>query len=314
MKRVSLLKSNQNRKNFFVFLKVSLFLAVLGIIYWQIRNFDPEAWSEFKLIRPISLITALILVTTNIWLAYLKWSLTVDIVSNDSTRSTRVQSFFAGLVTGMLTPNMIGNFIGRAYYFEKKARSNIILLTLLSNYGQFLASLTFGWLAILFLGELLIFKDAENLFVWLGIGIIVSYFIYYFIDKLLLLIKKKSYAESFRMALENHRWFRTKILGISLLRFVVFTIQFSLVLNAFGEPITVSTILAIWQVYLILMIVPSLFLGKVGVRESVALFVLTSIGMNEYAILFSSLIIWTINSLFPALLGFIICKKEPNAA
>jgi uncharacterized membrane protein YbhN (UPF0104 family) len=68
--------------------------------------------------------------------------------------------------------------------------------------------------------------------------------------------------------------------------------------------------MAIWQVYLLTMLIPSMFFGKIGVRESVALFVLTGIGMNEFAVLFASLVIWFVNSLSPAILGLIICKND----
>lgn len=238
--------------------------------------------------------------------------MTINIVEQTTTRSIRIQSFFAGLITGMLTPNMIGNFIGRVYYFDRSKRTSIILLTLLSNYAQFLASLTFGWVAILIIGQLVVLDGSRPVEIWLGTGLLVAFLLYFFIDNFLYRIRKKGYFEDFRQRLQQHRTFRIRILGLSMLRFLVFTLQFSLVLNAFGEAISINSVLAIWQVYLLLMLIPSLFLGKVGIRESVALFVLSGIGMNEYAILFSSLIIWLINSLSPALLGFLICKRKSN--
>lgn len=307
-----MLKSKQNQKNLFTFIKLILFIGVLGIIYWQIEHFDDGAWDAFHLERPLSLIFAILLVVVNIWLAYLKWKITLHIVAPETSTKTAVHSFFAGVVTGMLTPNMIGNFIGRFYYFERKRRSSIILFTLLCNYTQFLASLTFGWVAILFVGDFVLVPTNKSLMIWLAAGLILAYLLFFFVDNFLHRIRPKTYLAKFRSLLRNNRWYRTKILGLGYIRYLVFTTQFSLVLHAFGESISWLSLMAIWQVYLLTMLVPSLVLGKVGVKESIALFVLGGIGMNEFGVLFSSLIIWSVNSLSPALLGLLICKRRDH--
>ncbi len=308
-----MLKTNQKQRNLFTIIKLILFVGVLAIVYWQIRNFEPDAWKKFTLVRPLSLITALLLVVLNIWIAYRMWKVTLTVVAPGTEQRVSVHSFFAGLVTGMLTPNMIGNFIGRFYYFGREKRASIILFTLLSNYAQFLASLTFGWIAILIVGDLIVVEKSGYLLIWLGVALIPAYLLYYFVE-LLYRVRPKGYLMRFRLLLQKNRSYRTRILGLSFARFVVFTLQFSLVLNAFGETVSLFSIMAIWQVYLLTMLAPSLVLGKVGVKESIALYVLGSIGMNEFAVLFSSLIIWTINSLSPALLGLVICKRKQYVA
>lgn len=305
-----MLKTKQNRKNIFNLAKLILFIGVLFLVYWQVSQFEASSWDNFKISNPISLVVAVLFVFPNIWLAYYKWKTTLRLVAPNEKGKVIRQSFFAGVVTGMLTPNMVGNFIGRFYYFERIYRIPIILFTLLSNYAQFLASLTFGWFAILFVGEVYSIEPSKTLLVFLGSGLVVAYLLYFFIDNFLSRFKNKSYFLDFRDRLKKNRTFRSKILGLSLLRFLVFTLQFSLVLISFGEDIGIDSIMAIWQVYLLTMLIPSMFFGKIGVRESVALFVLTGIGMNEFAVLFASLVIWFVNSLSPAILGLIICKND----
>lgn len=307
-----MLKINQNKRNIFNLIKLLLFLSIILLIYYQIKRFNKEAWTEFRLNSTISFIIAVVLVYLNIWIAYLQWKVTLNVVVPKTNLKMKVHSFFAGIVTGIVTPNMMGNFIGRLYYFERKHRISIILFTLLSNYAQFLASLIFGWIAILIVGDLYILPHSESLIFILGIGVILAFLLYFFIDNFLSRFKKKKYFNSFREILKKNRTYRLTILVLSLLRFFVFTIQFSLMLHAFGESIDITVIMAIWQVYLLTMLIPSIFLGKIGVRESVALFVLVNLGMNEFAILFSSLIIWGVNTLFPALVGLIVCKNRAN--
>lgn len=305
-----MLKTKKNRKNIFNLIKLILFVGVGFVLYYQIKDFDKESWDDFTLISPLSFIVAVLLVVPNIWLAFVKWKLTLSTIQIESIAPTRVQSFFAGIITGMLTPNMIGNFLGRLYYFNRKYRSMIVLFTLYSNYAQFIASVTFGSIAFLLIGQLEVFEGFNYLLI---ACIIVAYFIYFFLDKIVVRLSRKKYVVEFKAILQEESGYKVKLILLSFARFFVFTIQFNLLLNAFGESFTLDTIFAIWQVYLFTMIAPSLFLGKIGIKESISLFVLTGVGMNEYAILSASLIIWFVNSLSPALLGLLICRnREEN--
>lgn len=291
-------------------LKGILFLGLSGLIYWQISNFNPSAWAHFELKHPLILLSSVLLVVLNIGLVYQQWKLTLNVISPQSSKYTRVQSFFAGLVTGMLTPNMLGNFIGRAYYFDRDKRSSVVLFTLLANYSQFLASLIFGWISVVLVGDLMFETHSKLPLIGLGSGVIVSILIYFFIDNFLMRFKRKSYFIRFHELLKSDRVFRLKLLLLAVIRFAVFTTQFALILYAFGETLDLYSILAIWQVYLLTMLVPSIVLGKIGVKESIALFVLAGIGFNGFSILFASLIIWFVNSLSPALVGLIISKRK----
>lgn len=303
-------KTKKNHKTLFVFIKLILFAVVLFLLYKQIREVDEKQWEDFHIMHPLAFVITLLLTIPNIGFAFLKWKLTLKTIGVKTEKRQRVQSFFAGVVTGMLTPNMLGNFIGRFYYFDRKYRIQITLFTLLSNFAQFIASITFGWIAVLILGGLLIFEDEDQFLIWIGLIMIAAYLIYFFIENFLVKLRKKKYLTEFHSILFSHRKYRFQLLGLSFARFLIFTTQFSLLLYVFGEEINLALITAIWQVYLFTMIAPSLFLGKIGVKESISLFVLGAIGINGYSILFSSLIIWLINSFLPTIIGVIVCKNE----
>lgn len=305
-----MLKTKKNHKNIFLFIKLILFAGILYLLYSQISRADEKAWTSFSLVNPISFVIAILLVYPNIWLAYAKWKLTLLVIRTNSNKKIKVQSFFAGIVTGILTPNMIGNFIGRFYYFDRKFRSQIISFTILSNFAEFIASVTFGTLAVLFMGKLMVLKESHGLIIWLFVCVLISYLTYFFIDNFLGRWKKRDFMIDFKKILKSNRWYRVTILGLSFSRFIIFTIQFSLMLNAFGAELNLILIAAIWQVYLITMLVPSLFLGKLGVKELIAIEVLTHLDINQYSIVMASLIIWFVNTMTPALLGFVIFRKR----
>jgi len=286
-----------------------LFLGVLFLLYQQINRIEGSHWGAFHLEHPLILVVSVLLVFVNHYFAYLKWKITLATIAIPSTKKIRIQSFFAGLVTGMLTPNMIGNFIGRFYYFEREYRAQITLFTLISNFSQFLASLTFGWFSILALGGLLFFENENRVIIFIGILGLFAYLMFFFIENFLVRFKKKTYAKEFKRILTQNQFYRIKMLFISGLRFIIFTTQFLFLLIAFGENVDLLVVLAIWQVYIVTMMMPSLFLGKIGIKESLSLLILGTIGINEFAILFTSLFIWLINSMLPAALGLLICRK-----
>ena len=308
-----MLKTKQNRKNLFVFAKLILFAGVLFLIYLQLSHVGREQWSDFHLERPLMVLLSILLVIPNIYLSFLKWVITLKTLGVFSTKSIRVQSFFAGILTGLVTPNMIGNFLGRFYYFDRSNRIQIILFTLLSYFSQFVSTITFGWIAVLIAGGVISIQVSDNYIVGVGLLLILSYLCFFFIENFILKFKKKSYFVEFKRLLVRTKSYRVKILSLSFFRFIIFTSQFSLLLVAFGEELNFVLILGIWQVYLVTMIVPSLILGKVGIKEIIGIAILGSLGINEFSIIFTSLIIWFVNTCLPALVGFVVCRNKLQA-
>lgn len=305
-----MLKSNKKQSVIFFFIKLILFAAVIFLIYSQINRIDAGKWQDFAIKRPFSLIIAVLLVFPNMWLALMQWKITLKVMDLASDRKRTIHSFFAGLLTGMLTPNMAGNFIGRFYYFDKEHRGTITFLTILSNFSQLLATLLFGVIAVFAVGEIYQIGDSWQLKSLFIFGCTVALFVYFFIEKPLRWFKRTSFLAMSQTILKKHPRFRWDLIWWSMARFLVFTIQSSLVLHSFGETWSVELILAIWQVYLITIMVPSLFLGKLGVKEVISLSILGALGLNEYSIIFASLIIWFVNSMAPALLGLLICDRR----
>lgn len=305
-------KTNKNQKILFFSLKLILFAGVLFLLYKQLNDVDESTWSDFELVNPWALVVAVILIYPNIWFAYVKWKVTLNVMGEDTDRKRTIQSFFAGIVMGMVTPNMIGNFIGRFYYFAKEHRSTITILTLFSNFAQLLATLIFGITSVLIIGEIYMVGDDLWLIALLISGGLVAFFMYFFADRTLYFFRKKLNIYRSRELLKEHPIYRLKMIGYSLVRFAIFTLQFSLVMFAFGEAYSIELILSIWQVYMITLMIPSLFFGKLGVKEMVAVSILGPLGMNEFSILFTSLLIWFMNSLTPSLIGLIVCKRPKS--
>ncbi len=287
-----------------------ILLAVIAVFfYFQFIKID---WSKEKiqLIHPFYLILTLLLVPMNWFLEWIKWVITLNIAEVQTTQKIKLNAFFAGIITGMLTPNMLGNFIGRIYYFERRNRISLIVLTLVSNYAQFIASIVFGIIGILILGRIPIDLEIDQFnFILIVIGLVVILF-YFNFEWFFKFLKRKARIHLLIRNIKRRRMYRWKILLLSFLRHGIFTLQFSFMLHAFGENLSLENVFWIWQVYLWVTIAPSLILGKLAIRESIAIWVLTLAGMGELTVLISSFLIWTFNLLLPTIIGLFICKEK----
>jgi uncharacterized membrane protein YbhN (UPF0104 family) len=299
----------KKQKTIFIFLKLILLLVVIFFFYFQFKKVN---WSNQTIYveNPFSLLLVLLFVPVNWFFEWRKWTLTLSVVDVYAKPATKIHAFFAGIVTGMLTPNMLGNFIGRIYYFDRNQRIALVVLTLVTNYAQFIASIFFGIIALLILNKSPWDLDLAQLN-WIFISLAMLFLLIYFnFEWVFKYIKRKTRMYLLIRNLQSRRVFRWKILGLSMLRHAVFTLQFSLMLSAFGEDFSFQNMLWIWQFYLWLTLAPSLFLGKLAIRESVAIWVLTAAGMGELTIVISSFLIWVFNLLIPTVIGLFIFKRQ----
>ncbi len=295
----------------FFFAKLILLFSVSYLLYWQISKISINTWKQLEIIHPSLIASSAILVFLNWYLEWRKWKLTITIIEAKASQKTNVLAFLAGIATGLVTPNMLGNFIGRMYYYGRNLRPSIILLTLLSNYSQFMASIFFGFLSLLFLRESPLGIDNILLGLILFLFTFCIVFFYFFFEKIKIpyLERKNAYSKMIKLVKKNNQ-FRLRLLGLSVARHFVFTFQFWLMFNAFEDALNFETFFWIWQIFLWTTLIPSLWFGKLIIRESIAIFVLAGIGYGQVSILTTSISIWLINLAIPALFGIIICKQN----
>ncbi len=301
-----LIKTSKNNGVKFKRLKIILAILIGAVCMYQFNKLEINRLNKITLINYLPLLLALLLVILNYWMEYLKWNLIVR-TTHPETTSLKIQSFFAGVITGMLTPNMQGNFIGRIYYFPRKIRLPITLLTLTSNLGQFCVTIVLGLLALFLL-------DSQEIGRWFIPAIIVmtALAFYFCFERISPLAVRFKWYRHIQQLLKDNKGIRMQFLVYSLLRSIVFSIQFLLVLAAFGAEISWNTYWLIWELYLFTTLSPSLVFGKLFVRESLALWILAPLAISDWNIVAASFSIWVINLLIPTLCGLFICKKSPK--
>ncbi len=297
-------KTIKNSPILLLFVKLIFTGIVLAIFYTQLKKIDWKDLHAISIVQPISLVSALLLAFVNQFLEYRKWKATLTFLEESNQT---VQSYLAGVLTGFLTPSLLGNFIGRMYYYPRKKRSQIIVLTFLGNGAQFLASISFGLLAVALLGQEQLHIPRFNSGIALGV-IALMLLIYFLFDKSPVPIQK--WKTKIIPLLAGTKKLRFKILLFSLLRFLVFSVQYCLLFHAFGIPFSIDLVLWVWQIYFWSTLAPSLWLGKLFIRESIALWILLPIIGHPEIILLSSVSLWIINHGITALIALPFFKNQ----
>jgi hypothetical protein len=299
-----LYKTIKNSPILLFFVKLIFTGIVLTIFYQQLQKISWTGIQSITIVHPLSLGLAIILGFFNHYFEYRKWKATLTFL--EETTQT-VQSYLAGVTTGFLTPSLLGNFIGRMYYYPRIKRSKIIVLTFLGNGAQFLASIFFGLLSLAFVGQKQLNIPPLHLgFILLGVTCIL--FIYFIFDKIPIPILK--WNAKVAPLLAGTSKLRLHLLVLSFSRYLVFSFQYLFLFHAFGFSISFELLLWVWQIYFWSTLTPSLWLGKLVIRESIALWVLVPILGHPATILLSSVSLWVVNQGLIALASIPFLKKQ----
>jgi hypothetical protein len=301
-----LYKTIKNSRIIERFGKVIVTLLLLIFCFIQFSAIDWQQFKKIQLTQPLYFIVALILIIFNIAFEFLKWNLIVNKVKVVTSTTVRISSFFAGTATAFITPNLLGNFIGRIYYFERKYRGKIITHTLLSNGAQFISSMIGGIISILIVGNKvrMIQSFPSLLFIFFLLVLLLIYFVF---DKI---FKSHKKLNRISLTLQNTTLLRTKFILLSLARHLVFTSQYVCVLVSFGVNFDTEIYLYTFQIFFWSTLIPSIWIGKLFIRESVALYLLSTIISSGAIIICSAFLVWCLNQVFPALVSLIFIRKK----
>lgn len=255
----------------------------------------------------------------------LKWKL---LLKNKEKISfiVAIKAVLSGASISAVSPNRIGDYFGRIFVLKNTKFWEGVFITLIGSYAQTITTLIFGGIALFwFIAPSLL--SAENIdsikliyfqyayFIFLSILIVL----YFRISIIVNLVPQKW--------IKIHKYvnifikFKFKQLSIalliSILRYVVFSLQFYILLLAVGINFInlVDGLLITSAIFLINTIRPSIALLEVGIRGSVAIFVLGlflankqySLQLDSAALLASS-ILWLINIILPAIIGLFFIK------
>jgi hypothetical protein len=147
---------------------------------------------------------------------------------------------------------------------------------------------------------------------FMGILCIAMLFIFYFnINQLRYLLPDHAHIRFLRKYALVYSLYRQnelqEVLSYSLLRYLVFSVQFYILLQFYGIDIPIPTAaMLIFLTFFIQTAIPSTGFGELAVRGGTAAFLFQSYSHNLSGIIAASYTLWIINVLLPGLIGGVI--------
>lgn len=308
-------------KKWLTIIKIAVACAAFAFIVFRIKEqIEKGAGLRITDFKLLPMLVAVALMPLNYLIESFKWqNLLVNIQRFKVWQAAK--SVLAGLAASMVTPNRIGDFAGRIMMLSAGNRAAGTMASFVGSCAQMLVIAAFGVVAFAFNIELprqlQFFQDNHLLTLITLIIILISAVILFFnISRIAakIRIKRSDVLKNFveAMGLYRARHLAT-VLAISAVRYVVFAIQFYLVIQSFGIDLDLLTgLCAIAFIYCFVTIVPTFALAEWGVRGSAALFFLSPFGGSAVAIMSATIAVWLINIGLPALAGAVVMLKSAN--
>ncbi|MDD3637441.1 MAG: lysylphosphatidylglycerol synthase domain-containing protein [Bacteroidales bacterium] len=313
---------------------LSLRLLIIGATLWYLYD-QLIASEKFQTLSELLaerlndtkhlgiILLAIILMPVNLFLETVKWKFQIRKLEKVKLNKA-FTAVLSGISVSMFMPNRVGDYLGRVFILEKASHIKGVLLTMIGSLAQLLVTLVIGGVALLFFLPMTDYFSANNQWLYSAVLVLIlvllsaGVFIYFNINLLYVIVKSlfPSKSKVILPYIEVFNYFTHKqlayILGLSVLRYGVFSLQFILFLWAFELPLTYSeAIMLVGVSYLFITLIPTVALSELGVRGSVSIF-LFSIWLQSQQLVFdgfevgvfaASSAVWLVNIVVPALLG-----------
>lgn len=294
----------------FIALKVFILMTTFGYIYIKLTQSETLNLSHFiktslvyNTITFLSISFFLLLATINWFFEISKWKTLVSQIQEISFLTAMKQSL-TSLTVSLTTPNRIGEYGVKAYFFEKNKRKQVLVLNFFSNAIQMWVTTLFGIIGvgIVFQQYGLPFSSSKLVISLFIIGLILI--LGFRFKKKELLIKGLSISNVFQKFQILSFQIKLKLVIYSVLRYLTFSLLFYCLLHFFNTNISLMQFIPlIFSMYLISSVIPTIFIFDVVVKGGAAVWLFSLAGISEIPVLSTVLSMWALNFVIPSLIG-----------
>lgn len=311
------------KNTLFLLSKILIITISIGYIVFKIYTEKQDGYlfyelSEFSYSNWIYLLLVIFLMPINWVLESIKFKLLVYNLESITLKKA-IQAVLTGVTVSIFTPKRIGDFGGRILFLEKQNRVSGVFATLLGSLSQLLVTLIIGGLLFpiyIYHKNILQSVEINIYFIYsiIAITILSAIFIYINIAQVGIISSRFSFLKkhnSLFLFLQKYSKNNLVIFFlISLARYSIFTFQFVLLLWVFNIDLPYSkAIIAISQVYFLMVIIPTFALGELGVRGSLSVWVFGAFTTVASGVIAVSVLLWFINLAIPSIIGTYFLSK-----
>ena len=317
------MKLHRNIKIFInYFLGPMLFIWLSWSIYRQIKqqpNLE-QAWQGIResLGSPVlwNLVAVIILMAVNWSIEAVKWRMSISSIQQVSFGKA-FKAVLSGVSFSVSTPNRMGEYLGRVLYMEEGKKLKTISITIVGSISQLIITLLMGSIGLLVLRsnietDQLVSPMWMNVILSGTIGALLVLTLFYF--RLPWLVKwvdrlpgSKKFVYLVRALEDFSATLLLRLLSLSLLRFIVFIVQYYLLFHLFDVNISW------WQVYwpvsvsfLVMAVIPTIAIAELAQRGKVVTTLVGLYSSNGLGMTFATAGIWFINLILPAIAGSLL--------
>lgn len=297
-------------KQFLVFsVKLLIVVGAFYFIYNQLATNDKLDWAKFlTLVKEKQSVLGIVFLLSfsfaNRFLEILKWQNLVKFIKSISVGEATKQVLGA-LTAGIFTPNGLGEYAGKALYFDKSKTKTVIFLNLICNGIQMILTIIFGTIGLFIIG----YWKWSIAIIALSLFLLIASFLSKKIT-----IKGYSIGKLLEKINSIPKAIHQKNIGLAICRYLVFSHQYYFLFLAFDVDLPYFTLMAtIAAVYFLASSLPSFQFLDFAVKGSVAIFFFGKLGVNEWIVIFISTLMWFLNVVIPVIIGsYYVLIFKPN--
>jgi len=293
-------------KRFLLFLiKLLIVGGAFYFIYSQLANNDKLNWQKFLVLFQKNysvggILFLLLLSVLNRFFEILKWQNLVLYLHKISLPEATKQVLGA-LTAGLFTPNGVGEYAGKALFFERSKAKKVIFLNLICNGIQMILSVVFGLFGLLYFNANYNIITTKTVSILFGICFLL-FGIIFFSKKIN--IKGYSIEKLIHKINEIPKTIHQKNIFLAICRYLVFSHQYYFLFLAFDVNLPYFTLMAtIASVYFLASSLPTFQFLDFAVKGSVAVYFFGILGVNEWIVVFISTLMWFLNVVLPVVIG-----------
>ena len=303
------------------FLVLLVKLLIVGgafyFIYNQLANNDKLDWQKFlvqfhKNQSVLGIGFILLLSVLNRLFEILKWQNLVSYLHPISLGEATKQVLSA-LTAGLFTPNGVGEYAGKALYFDKKEAKKVVFLNLICNGIQMILTVVFGIFGLLYFNAQYNVITTKTVAVLFGI-LLILFAVLFSVKKIT--IKGYSIEKLIHKTNEMPKSIHQKNTLLAILRYLVFSHQYYFLFLAFDVDLPYLILIsAISSVYFLASSLPTFQFLDFAVKGSVAVYFFGILGVNEWVVVFVTTLMWFLNVVLPVAIGsYYVLNFKPKMA
>ena len=300
-----------------------LFIILVYIIYIKVKT-QPDLPEKIALLKNVfskqnawQFVLLLLLLCANWGIEARKWQLLMRPVERVGFL-TSVKAILSGLALSLFVPNGFGEYPARALYMKEGNRMRSIALNVAGSMAQLIVTLIAGIISLIYLKKFSWPQTTEIQglsILWLNgiismiiMGTALLIIIYFRLSWITGLAEKVPFVYKYKYLIESIETFHwkelTRILLLSCIRFIVFAVQYILVLHVLKVKIdVVDAICTTCVLFLFLAILPTIPFADVGIRGEAGGKLFGLLTPDAFGIVATIAVIWFVNIIIPSVAG-----------